>query len=137
MQEHRQSERVKSFLRAQIIYNNRMSTIDCVVKNISPHGAKVALGDEMSVPNEFDLYIPQKGKTFHARMAWRDAASIGVEFILPQANHSTSSSGEDLSSNDYAARLRALEMMNTELKQRVRDLSKRLEDLGQDPNIDV
>ena len=37
--EKRVDNRVRSFLRAQIIFNNRMTTIDCIIKNISPSGA--------------------------------------------------------------------------------------------------
>jgi hypothetical protein len=135
MQEGRRTERVKSFLRAQIIYNNRMATIDCVVKNISPVGAKLALNESMSVPSEFDLYIPQKGRTYRARMAWRDTDAIGVEFLTADAQQHQPAPAQDLDGGGFDARLHALELQNAELKIRVRELSKRLEDLGQDPNI--
>jgi hypothetical protein len=137
MQEGRRAERVKSFLRAQIIYNNRMTTIDCVVKNISPVGARLALNESMSVPSEFDLYIPQKGRTYRARMAWRDTDAIGVEFMTgdTQQQHQPAQTQDMLDGNSLDSRLRALELQNAELKIRIRDLIKRLEDLGQDPNI--
>ncbi len=135
MQEERRAERAKSLLRARIIYNHRLSTIDCVVKNISTSGAKLALGEAMTVPSEFDLDIPQKGKIYHARMIWRDANAIGVEFTQSEAQHEDAA--QDLSPHDVETRLRALQIQNGELKIRVQTLSKRLEDLGQDPNIDI
>jgi PilZ domain len=72
MEELRRAERIRSFLRAQIVFNNRMSTIDCIIKNISPSGAKVALSSSYAVPTEFDIDIPQKGRTHRARLIWRD-----------------------------------------------------------------
>lgn len=129
MPEVRQAERVKSFLRAQIIFNQRMSTIECVVKNISSHGAKIALGDSLSVPSEFELYIPQKGRSYRARLAWRDATAIGVEFVSAEAE------ARGMAADSLETRLHTLEKQNAELKTRIRELSKRLEDLGQDPNI--
>jgi hypothetical protein len=133
MLEQRRSERVKSFLRAQILYNNRMTTVDCLVKNISADGAKIEVAQTTSIPDAFDLYIPQKSKTYHARMAWRDATSIGVSFVAADSD----TPAENIASDTQSLRLRALEMQNAELKARIRDLSKRLEDLGQDPELAI
>ena len=81
MQEHRTTERVRSFLRAQIVFNNRMTTIECIIKNYSAAGAKIALNDTLTVPTEFDVYIPAKQRNHHARLVWRDKDAIGVNFI--------------------------------------------------------
>ncbi len=140
MQEVRRAERIKSFLRAQIIFNNRMSTMECTIKNFSPYGAKLALDESMSVPSDFDLYIPQKSRTYHAHMAWRDATAIGVEFVLPEDQDATTAlTAVDIHapSHEHLERIRALEIQNAELKMRLRQLSKRLLDLGQDPNVDA
>ncbi|MGH6818753.1 MAG: PilZ domain-containing protein [Methylovirgula sp.] len=129
----RSSDRIRAFLRAQIIFNNRMSTIDCIVKNISPTGARIALNDALTVPTEFELYIPQRGRSHHARLVWRDKDAIGVDFIdVPPT--AAPPSGE-LPATGTEARLRELEAQNAELKARIRTLCKRLEDLGQDPNL--
>jgi PilZ domain len=80
MPEARRSERVRTHLRAQIIFNNRMSTLDCVIKNISSSGAKLAIADTLRVPNEFELHIPKKGCSYRARLVRRDSEGIGVEF---------------------------------------------------------
>ncbi|HEY0147109.1 MAG: PilZ domain-containing protein [Methylovirgula sp.] len=130
MQEHRTTERVRSFLRAQIVFNNRMTTIECIIKNYSAAGAKIALNDTLTVPTEFDIYIPAKQRNHHARLVWRDKDAIGVNFIEAGAAVATKTPAAAA-----ADRLRELELQNAELKSRVRELSKRLEDLGQDPNI--
>jgi hypothetical protein len=134
MQQHEQraAERIRSFLRAQIIFNNRLTTIECIIKNYSASGAKIAINDTLTVPTEFDLYIPAKQRGHHARLVWRDKDSIGVNFLDARAA-SEKPAAPVLDGN--AARLRELELQNAELKQRIRALSKRLEDLGQDPTL--
>jgi len=137
----RASDRIRSFLRAQIIFNNRMTTIDCIVKNISSTGARVALSDTLAVPTEFDIYIPQRGRSHHARLVWRDKDSIGIDFIdVPQAPAaapapiSPAPAPMEAHPSGGEARIRELEQQNAELKGRIRKLCQRLQDLGQDPS---
>jgi hypothetical protein len=134
--EQRSTERIRSFLRAQITYNNRMTTIDCIIKNYSAGGAKIALSDTLAVPSEFDLYIPAKQRSHHARLVWRDKDSIGVSFVTaaPSAQPSEKPARTHEAA-DASARVSELEAQNAELKRRVNELSKRLRDLGQDPTI--
>ncbi len=131
----RSNERIRAFLRAQIIFNNRMSTIDCIIKNISPTGARIALSDTLAVPTEFEIYIPQRGRSYHARLVWRDKEAIGVDFLDAQAAPAPVPS--EPAPTGIEVRLRELEIQNAELKARIRALSKRLEDLGQDPNAGI
>jgi hypothetical protein len=133
-QNMRSAERIRSFLRAQIIFNNRMSTIDCIIKNISATGARIALNDTLAVPTEFDLYIPQKSRGHHARLVWRDRDSIGVEFMDAQTAVAPPTTAPEPLTMTGEARLRDLEVQNAELKARILALCRRLEDLGQDPN---
>jgi len=123
---------VKTFLRAQIIYNNELTVIDCLVKSISASGAKVSVSESLSVPAEFDLCIPQKNKTYRSRMVRRDATTIDVAFILTETQ--ADQTQPEIQSDIVAARIRKLEIQNAELKIRIRDLSKRLVNLGQDPD---
>lgn len=132
--DRRDGDRIRAFLRAQIIFNNRMSTIDCIIKSISPTGARVALADSLAVPAEFDIYIPQRNANHHAKLVWRDRDSIGIDFV--DVPHAGPAPGTDILSEPPAlggeARIRQLEAQNAELKQRIRKLTARLEDLGQD-----
>ena len=135
--DRRTAERVRSFLRAQIIFNNRMTTIDCIIKNISPTGARVVLSDTLAVPTEFDIYIPQRNCSHRARLVWRDKDSIGIDFVdvlQPQPAAPPPPMQPDVPVFGGEARIRELEVQNAELKARIRVLAKRLEDLGQDPN---
>lgn len=135
--EKRVDNRVRSFLRAQIIFNNRMTTIDCIIKNISPSGARVALTDTVTVPSEFDIFIPQRNALHHARLTWRDKDLIGVDFLDTSLQPQAASAQQlipEVTMGGSEARIRELEAQNAELKIRIRKLNQRLEDLGQDPS---
>ena len=121
MIEARRAERIRSFLRARIVFNNNSSTIDCLVKNISAQGAKIELDNTMSIPDAFDLEVPQKGRTYRAKLSWRDKSAIGVEFV------------EDtpVTSDGVRQTIERLEAENRKLRSGIAQLTKRLEDLGQ------
>jgi hypothetical protein len=132
MQELRSVERIRSFLRARIIFNNRMSTIDCIIKNFSPTGAKIALNDTLAVPTEFEVDVPQKGRSFHARLVWRDKEAIGVEFLDAKVPTLTVAAQAPAEASEQ--RVYELQLQNAELKRKIIQLRKRLQDLGQDPD---
>ena len=125
MAEARTEERVRAFLRARILFNNNSSTIECTVKNMSAGGAKIELSSALSVPCEFDLDVPQKGRIYRARLMWRDSTSLGVQFVDKSADIEPTES--------HAMRL---ERENKKLKTTIAILTKRLEGLGQDVSRD-
>ncbi len=124
MVERRRSERAKSLLKAKIVFNNRMTSHDCVIKNISTHGARLAVSQSSTVPSEFDLVIPIKGKTYRAKMRWRDAEGMGVEFMEEAEARETIGGA--------STRHERLMAENARLKSAIQTLAKKLEDLGQD-----
>ena len=125
MAEARRDERVRSYLRARILFNNNSSSIECTVKNISASGAKIEISSGLSVPSEFDLDVPQKGRVYRARLTWRDSACLGVRFIDRAADHALPD-----------AHVARLERENKKLKATIAILTKRLENLGQDVSRD-
>jgi hypothetical protein len=121
VEERRRAERVKSLLKARIYFNHRMTSFDCVIKNISPLGAKVAIDKNAAVPDEFELEIPLRGKFYQAKLRWRDAEGIGMEFM------------EEVAAQDPAnPHFEQLKAENARLKTAIQILTKKLEDLGQD-----
>ena len=124
MDQARESERVRTFLKALIEFNKGASKIDCVVKNISDTGAKLEVTSAVSLPIEFSLDIPHRGKRHRAKLMWREKDAVGVHFV-PLDGRDAAPTRETSS----------LETENARLHARVRDLTRRLEDLGQDPNV--
>ena len=124
MPETRKAERIRSLLRAQVIYNNASSTIDCVVKNFSTHGVRLEIADSTALPAEFDLSIPHKGRTYRGRIAWRLDGIVGVEFIDPHQAATAAGAESGLDRNDVLMRENALLKAEVlKLKQRVAQLS--------------
>jgi hypothetical protein len=125
MSDARRAERTKSLLRAQATFSNGAAIVECTVRNISTDGARLDVGETVAFPVEFDLSIPQRGRSHRARIIWRDPASIGVMFMAPPPETDTRN----------VAHLRDLEHQNTILKTRVRLLTERLQELGQNVNF--
>jgi PilZ domain len=80
MQNRRSAQRHKSFLQGRIYFNNRRSSIDCVVRDFSETGARVS--DAIIVPDAVELYIPAKDETYRAKVLWRRNEEMGVTFSL-------------------------------------------------------
>ena len=83
--ERRRVTRQKSFLRGMIYFNNRRSVADCLIRDISPYGARLIFSDTVTTPDVLDLYIPQKEQTLRSQVIWRVGHEVGVAF--PQAIH--------------------------------------------------
>lgn len=77
----RVSARVRSFLGARVVFNNRFPAVDCLVRDISAGGARLAFSGTDLVPHEFELQIPQKGLSYRARIVWRRGLTCGVQFL--------------------------------------------------------
>lgn len=124
-------DRVRTFLKAVIEFNNGAAKIDCTVKNISPTGARLDVTSAVSLPNEFSLSIPHRGEVLRVQLVWREKEAIGVRFIGANAVSST-----PLAAAASTRSLEQAENENMRLRRRIKELSRRLEALGQDPNVD-
>lgn len=103
MEERRQVPRHKSLLRGRVYFNNRSSTAECLVRDISAHGARIIFADEVLIPDVIELYIPAKEQTFHAQVVWRNANESGIAF----ANHEQMAHPAE--AGDLAERVQKLE----------------------------
>lgn len=81
--EHRNEIRQRVFLKGRILFNNGASSMDCLVRDLSASGARLALSESTTLPEVFDLYIPQKDRTFRSTLRWRRSDGVGVTFEEP------------------------------------------------------
>jgi hypothetical protein len=111
------------------MFNHGASTIDCVVRDISETGVRLEVPVSVALPTEFDLRIPHRNKTFKVALARRSGSILGGKFIgapsAPASSPETSSAGDGQT-------ISRIERENVRLRARVRELTRRLEDLGQD-----
>jgi len=79
----RHSKRRRTLKSGRIVFNNRDSMIECVVRNLSSHGALLELPNVTAIPENFELYIDNEAKCHAARTIWKRDGKMGVEFGLP------------------------------------------------------
>lgn len=76
----RGARRFRVLKRGQIIIANGMSTIDCVVRDLSEHGARISVEDPIILPENFSFMLVEEGTIYPAFKRWQHGKSIGIEF---------------------------------------------------------
>jgi hypothetical protein len=122
--ERRTSARQRSFLRGQIYFNNRRSTLDCLIRDISSTGARLIFSDAVTVPDIVDIFIPQKDQTLRAHVQWRHGDEVGVAFGNT-ARASGSHQGADVA--ELAERVRKLEAEIAAMRKLLKRLKAEIE----------
>jgi len=77
--ERRSEPRVRTFKSGKIAFNRHFSVFDCLVRNLTSHGACLEVADSLGVPTHFDLVLSD-GTTHPCRMIWRFGDRVGVTF---------------------------------------------------------
>ena len=80
MSERRISPRQRSFLKGRIVFNGGQNSLDCLIRDMSSMGARLELSESVTLPDRFDLYLPQRDETWRADLQWRRGGQIGVAF---------------------------------------------------------
>ncbi|MDB5561092.1 MAG: PilZ [Hyphomicrobiales bacterium] len=80
MEEKRSKPRRRVFKGAIIVFNERRSTIDCTVRNLSESGALLVVISIVGVPDAFDLQVSD-GTRHSCRVVRRTPTQLGVEFL--------------------------------------------------------
>jgi hypothetical protein len=115
MSDRRKLFRNRVYYGGLIAFNARQSTLDCVVRNYSPFGAKIELDHSAILPDEVDFAVPRKGMSCVARLAWRDRDTAGLVFSdKPEAS--------GVIPLEWARKLRASERINKQLQARIAQL---------------
>jgi hypothetical protein len=117
--ERRKNVRQKSFLQGRIYYNNRRSSLDCLVRDISEQGARLRFSEAVTIPDALELYIPNRNETRRARIQWRLNDEVGVEFCDEHV-------AAPASQGDLEARVHRLENDVATLQRKVRELMNAL-----------
>lgn len=122
LSEHRSEARQRVFLKGRISFNNGASSMDCLVRDLSTAGARLALTETATLPDVFDLYIPQKDRSFRSTLRWRRDDGVGVTFDEaartahpPAAPPPVEASGTEASMSFLLKRVSELEAENATL----------------------
>ena len=111
--EARRAVRVRTFLQARISYGDGAISTGCTVNQLSDVGARLNIASTVTLPDVFELSIPQRGVSRRARLVWRRDDQVGIDF-------SDADGGESTPTNEaYLARIKALEAENVKLKTQI------------------
>jgi hypothetical protein len=117
MIERRAQVRHKTFMKGRIYFNNRLSSMDCILRDITPGGSRLEISDSVALPDVFELFIPSRNEYFNARVEWRKEGRVGVSWSPEQAAPKHTEHNADQAVVDRLARL----------EQEVADLQKRMD----------
>ncbi|HEY3146207.1 MAG TPA: PilZ domain-containing protein [Dongiaceae bacterium] len=122
MLERRQSPRSRVYYGGLVAFNARNSTLACVVRNFSKHGAKIEFENSTMLPDRVDFEVERRGLSCRAQLVWRDRNAAGLVFSDVQNTQETS----DVIPLDLARKLRATERANRWLQSRLDQLLSEL-----------
>ena len=80
MQDRRQVQRTRVLKGAKIIFNDRSSTFDCTVLNLTNAGSCICVPSSIGVPNSFELSFDGSRSSRDCRVIWRTESKLGVSF---------------------------------------------------------
>lgn len=118
-QERRKTLRTRSYLGGRVVFNHHASTMDCLVRNVSPSGAKLVFSGTALLPDRFEVYVARKDTTYAARIVWRTGDEAGVAFEDAPASN--------VISLETARQLRQLRQLEAERA----TLGRRLAEIGE------
>jgi len=121
MEERRSVSRQKSFLQGRILFNNRRTTVDCLIRDFSEIGARLNFDRMISLPDVVELFIPVKDETRRAKIIWRNADEVGVSFNFDEGSPSLV---PGIPQADWGARIQKLEHDVATLQRKLNELQK-------------
>jgi hypothetical protein len=80
MKERRSSTRKKSFLKGTVFFDNRRSSLECLIRDFSETGAHLEFASAPTLPDVVELFIPTRDETLRSHVRWRRDNSVGVSF---------------------------------------------------------
>jgi hypothetical protein len=110
--EARRSLRVRTFLQARVTYGDGAMSTSCTVNQLSDVGARLNISGACSLPETFEVAIPQRNIARRARLVWRKDDQAGVDFIDDEEDRRTPAA-------DPAGRIKELEAENAKLKAQI------------------
>src|ERR1700761_750952 len=84
--ERRRSTRRDCTLGGRLFYGLAGLSIDCVIRDISDHGARIAVPSAAwKAPKEVHLLSLREGKVYSGHVVWNRGRYLGLDFLEVQA----------------------------------------------------
>lgn len=126
--EHRRSNRVRSFLRGEVVHSNGSSRTECTIRDISETGARIEAPPSVTIPEFFELVIPLRNSRHRAQMIWRHGIEIGVAFLA----EATPPRGQREDDSELRMRMRELEAETARIRAQLAEMRAAIEALARE-----
>jgi hypothetical protein len=80
-QELRKSERKRALLGAKVVSRDGIYSCDCSIRDRSATGARIKISNAVTIASPFFLVDHASQVMFEAKVVWRDASQVGLEFL--------------------------------------------------------
>ena len=80
MTEQRLAQRNRTLRSGKLVFNDRRSSIDCIVRNLSDTGACVEVASTTGVPSAIELVVDDARTGRACQVVWMSEKRLGVEF---------------------------------------------------------
>lgn len=81
MEERRKIPRSRTYLTGRLAFNRKASTVDCVVRNLTEQGARIAFSRSNPTPADIEFCVPSRTAYRPARLVWRSETEAGLMFV--------------------------------------------------------
>jgi hypothetical protein len=102
---------IRVVLQARASYGDGAISTQCTVNELSDSNARINIASSFSLPETFDISIPQRGISCRARLVWRRGDQAGIDFLEADPALSTTI--------DPTVRIKTLEAENAKLKAQI------------------
>lgn len=76
----RHARRSRLLKRGIVAFNDRRSTLEGTIRDLSLTGCRISSESHPSIPDTFDLLIELDGLWYPCEVAWRRATQVGLRF---------------------------------------------------------
>jgi hypothetical protein len=119
MSDRRQIFRSRVYYGGLVAFNDRQSTLACVVRNLTAFGARIEFENPALLPDEIDFAVPRRSLSCRAHLTWRDRNAAGLVFRAPRP---IDRDANEVIPLEWARRLRSSERINKQLQARIDQL---------------
>ena len=78
--ERRRAHRNRTLKGGRIVFNAGYSAFECTIRDLTPAGAKLQLGESIGVPGHFELEVEPGQPRRKCTVRWRAGSTLGVSF---------------------------------------------------------
>ncbi|MGD2134362.1 MAG: PilZ domain-containing protein [Maricaulaceae bacterium] len=91
MDDRRNEQRRRALKGAAVWFNDRASTVDVVVRDLSENGCRIKSDAYAWLPKNFELSLGNGAIIEKAEVTWRRDGEVGVRFVSADASPQTAS----------------------------------------------